>query len=159
VTRTAIVLSKVFIFLLALAGLLLQAVLLPLQASQSAQQFPEVAFLHIPILVLSILVVVCGHVVLGCVWFLLSLVRRDAIFSERAFRFVDIMIGALVVAGAAILAVLLTIGLSAHAGPPGVVFPGAGIALCCAALALVLVVMRGLLVKATEQERYLAEVV
>jgi hypothetical protein len=159
VTHTAIVFAKAFILVLALAGLLLQTVLLPLQASQSAHQFPELASLQVPVLVLTILAVACGQVVLGCVWLLLSLVRRDAIFSERAFRFVDVMIGALVVASATLTAVLVTIGLSANAGPPGVLIPGAGLALCCAALALVLVVMRGLLVKATEQARYLAEVV
>ena len=157
--RKAIVLSKVFIFLIALAGLLLQTVLLPFQASQSAEQFPELASLQIPLLVLSILAIVCGQVVLACVWLLLSLVRRDAIFSERAFPLVDLMIGALVVASAIIVAELATIGLTANAGPPRIVIPGAGVALSCAALALVLVVMRGLLRKATEQERYLAEVV
>ena len=158
-TRTAIILSKLFIFLLVLSGLLVQAVLLPIQAGQSAQQFPEVAFLQAPILALGILFVACGQVVLGCVWVLLSLVRRDAIFSGRAFTYVDIMIGALVVAGAAIVVALLTIGLTANAGPPGIVFPAVGVALGCAALALVLVVMRGLLVRASEQEHYLAEVV
>jgi hypothetical protein len=159
VTRTAIIFAKAFILVIALAGLFLQAVLLPIQASQSADQFPELIFLQAPILALCILAVTCGQVVLGCVWVLLSLVSRDAIFSERAFRFVDIMVGALVAASATLITVLVTIGLAANAGPPGIVIPGAGLALCCAALALVLVVMRGLLVKATEQARYLAEVV
>lgn len=158
-TRIAIVLSKAFIIALLLMGLLMQAVLLPLLASQSAWRFPEVGFLQAPILILSILFVVCGQVVLACVWVLLSLVRRDAIFSGRAFRYVDVMIGALLVAGGIVVAVLLTLAMTANAGPPGVVYPGIVAAASCAALALILVVMRGLLVKASEQEHYLAEVV
>ena len=158
-TRTAIVLAKVFILVLMLGGLLTQAVMLPIAASQSAEQFPEVAYLQPPILALCILFVFCGQIVLGCVWMLLSLARRDSIFSGRAFGYVDVMIGALVVAAAVVIVVLLIIGFAAGSGTPGLVYPGIGASLGCVALALVLVVMRGLLVKASVQESYLAEVV
>lgn len=158
-TRTAIVLSKVFIVLLALAGLLAQAVFLPLQASLSASLFPEASFLHAPILTLCILFVLCGHVVLGCVWMLLSLVDRNTIFTSRAFVYVDVMIGALVVAPLLAVAAYVVIMVTAHAGPPGLVLLTLGATLGCITLALVLVVMRSLLVKASAQESYLAEVV
>jgi len=69
------------------------------------------------------------------------------------------MFGTLLVAGGIVVAVLLTLAMTANAGPPGVVYPGIVAAASCAALALTLVVMRGLLVKASEQEHYLSEVV
>lgn len=158
-TRTAVLLSKVFIVLLILAGLLVQAVILPLQASVSAERFAEVAFLQAPVLTLCVLFVLCAQVVLGCVWILLSLVGRDAIFSARAFKYVDIMIGALLVAPVLAIAAFLSIVLTANAGHPSLFLLTLSACLACIALALVLVVMRGLLVKASAQESYLAEVV
>lgn len=158
-TRAAIVLSKIFLVLVALAGLFVQVVLLPIQATESAAEFPEVDFLRIPILILGILFVVCGQVVVVCVWALLSLVRHDAIFSNRAFKFVDTMIGSLAVAAAIVIATLLILEVTADAGPPGLFVLAIGVAMGCAALALVLVVMRSLLVKASEQAQFLEEVV
>lgn len=158
-TRAAIVLSRIFLVLVALAGLFVQVVLLPIQATESAAEFPEVDFLRIPILILGILFVVCGQVVVVCVWALLSLVRHDAIFSNRAFKFVDTMIGSLAVAAAIVIATLLILEVTADAGPPGLFVLAIGVAMGCAALALVLVVMRSLLVKASEQAQFLEEVV
>lgn len=158
-TRAAIVLSRIFLVLVALAGLFVQVVLLPIQATESAAEFPEVDFLRIPILILGILFVVCGQVVVVCVWALLSLVRHDAIFSNRAFKFVDTMIGSLAVAAAIVIATLLIFEVTADAGPPGLFVLAIGVAMGCAALALVLVVMRSLLVKASEQAQFLEEVV
>ena len=158
-TRTAIALSKIFIVLVIAAGLFVQIIILPIQASESAAANPDLEFLRIPLLVLGILFVLCGQIVVTCVWILLSLVRKDAIFSSRAFRYVDTMIGALLVGAALIAIALLTMELTANAGEPGLFVLALGVASACAALALVIVVMRGLLVKASEQARYLDEVV
>lgn len=158
-TRTAIVISKVFIALVVGSGLFVQIVILPIQASESAAAHPDLEFLRFPILLIGILFVLCGQVVVACVWALLSLVRRDAIFSPRAFRFVDIMIVALILAAGLIVIALLTLELTADAGEPGLFVLALGVAFGCAALGLVVFVMRSLLVKATEQARYLDEVV
>jgi small-conductance mechanosensitive channel len=158
-TRTAIVLSKVFILLMAAAGLFVQFVMLPIQAAESAADNPDLAFLRVPLLIAGVLFVFCGQVVLACVWMLLSLVRREVIFTVRAFKFVNIMIGALLVAAAVIVVALLTMELTADAGEPGFFVLALGLAFGCAALALVVFVMRGLLVKASEQASYLEEVV
>lgn len=57
---------------------------------------------------------------------------------------------------AGVIVVLLVV---VQAGPPGVIYPlFAGVA-GCAALALVVLVMRGLLKKASQQESFLAEVI
>lgn len=156
-TRTAIALSKLFIVVLAAGGVLVQMLLLPMQADESAALFPEVAFLKTPFLILGVLFVLCGQVVLFCIWMLLSLVRENAIFSARAFKYVNTMIGSLVVATLIVVAVPVILDLTSDASPPPFLFIGGAFA--CAGLALVLVVMRSLLVKASEQAHYLAEVV
>ncbi|MFU8946366.1 DUF2975 domain-containing protein [Mycetocola zhadangensis] len=158
-TRTAIVLSKIFIAMIIAAGLFVQLVILPIQASESAAAHPDLEFLRIPLLVLGVLFVLCGQVVVLCVWVLLSLVRHEAIFSARAFTYVDIAIGALLAAAGLIVVALLTMELTADAGEPGLFVVALGVAFSCAALALVVYVMRGLLVKASEQAQYLDEVV
>ncbi|MET1052078.1 MAG: DUF2975 domain-containing protein [Mycetocola sp.] len=158
-TRTAILLSKAFLVLLFCAGLFVQTVILPIQAAESAAAYPELDFLRLPILIMGLLFVVCGQVVVVCVWVLLSLVRHDAIFTERAFRYVDVMIVSLLAAAALIVVALVTLEVTADAGPPGLFVLGLGVAFGCAALGLVVFVMRSLLVKASEQARYLDEVV
>ena len=158
-TRTAIVLSKIFIALIIAAGMFVQFIILPVQASESAAANPNLEFLRVPLLVIGVLFVLCGQVVVCCVWVLLSLIRKDVIFSRRAFRYVDTMIGALLVGAALIFIALLTMELAADAGEPGLFVLALGVAFGCAALALVIFVMRGLLVKASEQAEYLDEVV
>lgn len=158
-TRTAIVLSKIFIALIIAAGLFVQLIILPVQASESAAASPDLEFLRVPLLVIGVLFVLCGQIVVSCVWVLLSLIRKEAIFSRRAFKYVDIMIGALLAGAALIFLALLTMELTADAGEPGLFVLALGVAFGCAALALVIFVMRGLLVKASEQAHYLDEVV
>lgn len=158
-TRTAIALSKVLIVALAAGGVLVQVVLLPIQASQSAETFPDVAALRVPILAMCTLFVVCGQAVLVCIWVLLSMVRENSIFSERAYTYVNIMIGALAAAAVLPIAAFATIQLVAHAGPPTLFLLAFGAAIACGALALVLLVMRTLLAKASEQAQFMAEVV
>lgn len=89
---------------------------------------------------------VCGV----CIWRLLTLVRRGAVFSASAFRFVDVIIGAIAVAAALLLALagLLAPGEAA----PGVVALVAGAALVTAGVALLVLVMRQLLAQAVARE-------
>jgi hypothetical protein len=101
--------------------------------------------------------IACVEVALVALWVLLSMVRRDAIFDERAFRWVD----AITVAG--LVAAVLVAALCAHVGElddaPGLVLIGGGVAVGGAAFALLMVVMRGLLRSATAFRRELDEVV
>jgi hypothetical protein len=85
-----------------------------------------------------------------CVWRLLGLVRRDAVFTPRAFRDVDVIIGSVV----AVAAVVLAFGLLLVPGEaaPGVVALVCGAALVLAGLALLVVVMRTLLARAIARE-------
>jgi hypothetical protein len=104
-------------------------------------------------------ILIVGIVVVGvatmqvfavCVWMLLTRVRRGSIFAESSFRFVNVIIGAILVAAA------LTFVLAAVLAPgeiaPGVValIGGAGVVLC--GMALLVGVMKALLRQAIERD-------
>lgn len=100
-----------------------------------------------------------GVVVLGvatmqvfgiCVWMLLNKVRRGSIFSESSFRYVDVIIGAILAAAA--LALALAIALAPGQTAPGIVGLVCGASLVLAGMALLVVVMKALLRQAIERE-------
>lgn len=85
-----------------------------------------------------------------CVWMLLTKVRRGSIFSISSFRYINVIIGAILVAAALmwILAAILAPGSAA----PGLValIGGAGVVL--AGIALLVVVMKALLRQAIDRD-------
>lgn len=81
-----------------------------------------------------------------CVWKLLTLVRKGAVFSAVSFRYVNIMIGAFV--AAAVLAFGLAVAIAPGSAAPGLVGLICGASLVLAGIALLVVVMRRLLVQA-----------
>lgn len=87
----------------------------------------EVASFAVPYAVLGIAAIGGVEVALVALWVLLSMVRRSAIFDERAFRWVD------VISGAGLVAALLVAALCAHAGEiddaPGLILIGGGVAI------------------------------
>ncbi len=101
--------------------------------------------------------VVCLQVVGASILRLLTLVRSGRVFSPRAFRFVDAIIGA-VSAGAGLIAALAGIAVYLNRTQPGdALAPGAvglvcGAALVAAGVALVIYVQRQLLVQATSTD-------
>jgi hypothetical protein len=141
--------------LIALGAVGLQVVLAVVIATQLAG--PETVVLAVAYSALGIAAIACVEVALGALWVLLSMVRRGAIFDERAFRWVD------VISVAGLVAAVLVAALCAHAGEvddaPGLVLIGGGIGLSGVAFALLMVVMRGLLRAATVFRRELDEVV
>jgi hypothetical protein len=148
-----------------LLGLFGQIVVIPTTASDEVDRFPPYEPFAVPYVTVAIIGVACVQVVLGAVWMLLSMVERDAIFSRRAFRWVDTVIGATLVA------TLLAVGVTGHllladipSPDDGMELIGAlGAAVTCvgvgAAFAMLVVVMRGLLGKATQLRAEMAEVV
>ncbi|MDM4763571.1 DUF2975 domain-containing protein [Galbitalea sp. SE-J8] len=139
-------------------ALAVQILLLPHLAAESATSWPEIAYLEAPVLVTAIAIVACAEVVLVILARLVLLTDSDRIFTRASLRWVDAMTGCFVLA--AILAGGLGIGLRAN----DALNPGIGVMLCagiagCAAVALLLIVMRGLLVRATTMRDDLAEVV
>lgn len=85
-----------------------------------------------------------------CVWMLLTRVRRGSIFAESSFRFVNVIIGAILVAAA--LSFVLAAALAPGDIAPGVValIGGVGVVLC--GMALLVGVMKALLRQAIDRD-------
>jgi NhaP-type Na+/H+ or K+/H+ antiporter len=86
-----------------------------------------------------------------CVWRLLTMVRRGTVFSHAAFRYVDIVIGAVAAASA------LTFGMAVTLAPGDAVAPGIVLLICGASLvvagvALIVLVLRMLLAQAVARD-------
>ncbi|NLF03986.1 MAG: DUF2975 domain-containing protein [Actinomycetales bacterium] len=141
-----------------LGTLFSQVLLIPLLAAEAAWEAPEVAYLRWPYTAAAIAVVLCVQVAVVCVWRLTAFVRRGSIFSARAFGWVDRIIGA-VLAAVVILAAMFVHLTAINAMPPAVLFFLTGGVVAGLCLALLVVVMRALLVRATELESDLSEVI
>lgn len=149
---------RMLLVMLAAGIVLLQLLILPLMASQYAEIFPEVAYLAGPFTAIFELVLLGAEVIVACIWMLLSMVARDRIFSSRAFRFVDVIVGTLFAMAAMLLGVQIYLSAILGADPPAVAIALIGGAIGCATLATLMLVMRGLLKKAAEMDEFMSEV-
>lgn len=135
-----------------LAGsLFIQVVIVPLLADDlgSAGGQPEkVRWWLVALTVLGILTV---QVTAVCIWRLLTLVGRGAVFSPASFRYVDVMAGSAAAASAIVFGygVLLAPGEDVA---PGVVLLIGGLAVLVAGVALVILLLRTLLVQAIHRD-------
>lgn len=138
---------RVVIALSLLGSLFVQAVMLPLLwiDLHNAPLAPRIA-----IIAIIALGIVTLQVCAVCVWILLTLVRRGSVFSARAFRYVDVIIGA--VATASLLTFAMAVVLAPTDIAPGIVGLFCGAGLVIAGVALVVVVMRALLRQAMNRE-------
>jgi|SRR5690606_1238182 len=148
-----------------LLGLFGQIVVVPTAAADEVEYFPPYAPFAAPYVAVAILGVACVQVALVAVWMLLDMVSRDAIFTPRAFRWVDTIIGA------SVAATLLALGVTVHLLVAEIPSPRDGMELIGAlgaataavgvgtAFAMLVTVMRGLLRKATDLQTEMAEVV
>lgn len=127
------------------AMLLAQVAVLPREAADTAAAYPEAAFMKLPVLVFCVLIVACAELVVACIWVLLTMVTRDAIFTQKAIPWVDRMIAAIL---AAFILVVATFGYMTYHFIQFLV-PGLIAALTVLSLASLLVVMRQLLRNAT----------
>ena len=145
-----IALRAVLAFVLA-GSLFVQAVMVPLLSTDLEESEAALAAVRIPLIVIVLLGIVAVQVALVCVWRLLSMVRRGTVFSRGAFRYVDVIMGAVAAAS------LLTFGFGATLAPgeavaPGVVLliGGAGMSIAC--VALIVLVLRVLLAQAVARD-------
>ena len=109
------------------------------------------AAVRVPFVVIVLLGIVTMQVSAVCVWRLLTMVRRGTVFSDAAFRYVDIVIGAIAAASA------LTFGLAVTLAPgeavaPGIVLLICGVSLVVAGVALIVFVLRLLLTQAVARD-------
>jgi hypothetical protein len=147
------VLALRIVLALALAGsVFVQAVMVPLLARDLNEDFtPDFAAVSSAVIVIVLLGIVTIQVTMVCVWRLLTMVRRGTVFSHAAFRYVDVVTGAVAAAS------LLTFGLGVVLAPgesvaPGVVLLIGGAGVLIAGVALVVVVLRMLLVQAVARD-------
>jgi hypothetical protein len=105
---------------------------------------------RIALLAIIVLGIVCVQVTAVCVWRLLTMVRRGTVFSHGAFRYVDVIFGAIAFASLLMfgIAVILAPGETA----PGIVLLICGASLMIAGVALIVLVMRTLLAQAVARE-------
>ena len=145
--RTVLVLR--IVLAIALAGsLFVQAVMLPLLWTDLDEAPAAVRTSLVVIVILGIATMQISAV---SVWRLLTMVRRATVFSQAAFRHVDIVIGAIAAASA------LTFGLAVTLAPgeavaPGIVLLICGASLTVAGVALIVLVLRMLLAQAVARD-------
>jgi hypothetical protein len=119
---------------------------------------PEVAHLRWPLGIVAVLGLATVEVALVCVWRLLTMARRDTVFSHAAFRWVDVIIGSAVAAW--LLAIVLAFVLApGEAVAPGVVLIVVVAGVAAAGVALLVLVLRALLKQAVTLRAELAEVI
>ncbi|MCC9144354.1 MULTISPECIES: DUF2975 domain-containing protein [unclassified Arthrobacter] len=141
---TILVLRSVLALVL-LGTLFVQAVMVPLFGIDLAEAGAEAV--RIPVLSIVVLGILAFQVCLVCVWRLLTMVRRGTVFSSAAFRYVDVIIGALS-AAALLLFALGTVLAPGEEVAPGIVLLISGMGITIAAGALLVLVMRALLASA-----------
>lgn len=156
--RTGVVLAIVI-------GLFGQIVVIPVTIADEAARFPPYERIVVPYTIMGILGVACVQAALGAVWMLLGMLRRDVILSPGAFLWVDVIIGS------SLVATLLTAGVTVHLAVTDMPFEngnmeavgtlGAAFLITAvgAAFAMLIILLRGLLRKATDLQTEMSEVV
>jgi hypothetical protein len=150
--RLALLALRIVLAMVIVGSLFVQAVMVPLLATDLREDFSsDIAEVRGPLIVITVLGIVTVQIMVVCVWRLLTMVRRGTVFSDAAFRYVDIVIGA------ATAAALLTFGLGVILAPgeavaPGVVLLIGGAGVMVAGVALIVLVLRMLLAQAVARD-------
>ncbi|MFC4463372.1 DUF2975 domain-containing protein [Streptomyces xiangluensis] len=161
---TVLALRAVIVVLLA-GSVFVQAVMVPLLGRDLEGVDWDIAYPPAAFLVIIVLGIVTVQVVLVCVWRLVTMVRRGTLFSHAAFRYVDVVTGAMVAAALLVFAlgVLLAPG---EAVAPGIVLLIGGVVVAILGIAFIVLLLRMLLaqavardVEATRMQAELAEVI
>jgi hypothetical protein len=146
----AVLALRVVIAIALVGSLVVQLVLMPLLWIDLDGARTEIRVALVSIFVLGIAAL---QVVAVCIWRLLTMVRRGTVFSHAAFRYVDVVIGA-IATGAVLVFGIALVGVYANrTAPEDEIAPGmvgliCGLSLVVAGVALVVLVMRMLLAQA-----------
>ncbi|MEU1686651.1 DUF2975 domain-containing protein [Micromonospora sp. NPDC005707] len=138
---------KAFLVLLFGILVLFQTMSLPGQFAHMARENPDLAYLRWPATAVSVFWVLCVQVVIVCTWQLLTLVKKDRIFSEASLAWVDAIVWAIAAAWVVLVGVFLYVGF--HANDPGLPLLLFLLVTGVTVLGLLMVVMRELLRQAT----------
>jgi hypothetical protein len=101
--------------------------------------------------VITILGMISVQVIGVCVWRLVTMVRRGTVFSHAAFRYVDIVIGA-IMAAALVWFVVTAVNAPGQRDDPGVTVIMGGIGVGILGVALIVLVLRMLLAQAVARD-------
>ncbi|MGK3204586.1 DUF2975 domain-containing protein [Amycolatopsis sp. MEPSY49] len=137
------------VFLVVLFGVLVvfQTLSLPGGIAYHTQQNPHDAPLRWPLTAIAVFLVLCVQVVLVATWQLLTLVKKDRIFTTASLKWVDLIVWAIAAAWLVFVAMLLFVGFNADdPGMPMLLFL---VTVGITVLGLLMVVMRALLRQAT----------
>ncbi|MFJ3476434.1 MULTISPECIES: DUF2975 domain-containing protein [Streptomyces] len=104
-----------------------------------------------PLRVITILGIGTAQVALVCVWRLVTMVLRGTVFSHAAFRYVDVIIGA-IVAAALVWFAVTAINAPGQREDPGVTLIMAGVGVAVLGVALIVLVLRMLLAQAVARD-------
>ena len=104
-----------------------------------------------PLRVITILGMMSAQLALVCVWRLVTMVRRGTVFSHAAFRYVDLVIGAIVAAALVWFSVTI-INAPGQRADPGVSLIMGGVGVAILGVALIVLVLRMLLAQAVARE-------
>jgi hypothetical protein len=163
--RIAVVLLRLAIAAAIPVGLFGAAVVIPTTAADEVDGFPPYQPLQVPYTTAAVLALLSVLGALLATSALLSMVERDAIFTPRAFVWVNVIIGCIA------FATLISAGVSVHLFVAEIPTPDDGMELLSALLAtsactglgaafvLLMLVMRQLLHKAVELHSEMAAVV
>ena len=149
--RFTVLTLRIVLCMMFVGAAFIQTVVASLMTIDLADADPDVALIRTPLVVLTVFAILALQVAMVCVWGLLTMVRRGTVFSADAFRLVNIVIGAFATSS------LLTFGLGVALAPgeavaPGVVLLIGGVGVCIAAVALIVLVLKALLVQAVTTE-------
>jgi len=147
VGKLTIIALRVVIALCLVGSLFVQVVLVPLFWVDLEG---EALWGRITLVVIIVLGILTMQVSAICIWQLLSMVRKGSVFSNAAFRYVDVVFGA--VATASVLFFILAAVLAPGGTAPGIVGLIGGLGLAVAGVALVVLVLRMLLEQALARE-------
>ena len=138
---------RIVIALCLVGSLFVQTVIVPLMWIDLEG---EALWGRIALVVLAVLGILTMQIGAVCIWRLLSMVRRGSVFSPAAFRYVDVIFGAVV--AASVLTFTLAVLLAPGGAAPGIVGLICGFALAIAGVALVVLVLRMLLAQAIARD-------
>jgi hypothetical protein len=146
-THRAVAALRVFLVLMFGVLLLFQVMSLPGQFAHMARESPDAAYLRWPLTAVSVFWVLCVQVVIVAIWKLLTLVKKDRIFSAASMVWVDAIVWAIAAAWVVFVAVFLYVGFNAD--DPGVPLLLFLMLIGLTVVGLLMVVMRALLKQAT----------
>ncbi|WP_433174189.1 DUF2975 domain-containing protein [Actinoallomurus sp. CA-150999] len=101
--------------------------------------------------VITILGIGTVQVIGVCVWRLVTMVRRGTVFSHAAFRYVDVIIGA-IVAAALVWFAVTALNAPGQRDDPGVTVIMGGVGMAILGVALIVLVLRMLLAQAVARD-------